>query len=924
MRRENGTATTPQASTPQPPGEDRPLILTVFPDQSAQDMARFDVPGWGDLCTALVGDPVTKPAKADLPWLKLASFDGSRSNHNCLRHDDGLEVLYGGECDYDQGDMSFDAAVAALTSAGVESLVITSPSYKPEHPKLRVLFPLETPVTRDDLGTVGLKFTRRHYVKQIAKVLPGTIDNASFTLSQAFVFGRVEGNEYKATRIAGKRIDTISPAPKHEPPKEEKKQRDEGDQFDPLKAFDAIRDGDNFHDGTMRLAASMAARGTPADVILAMLQSAMRGAKNGNADRWQARYDDLERLVRSGIKQFGGKAASGRPEPEMTEEEVEARTLLAAMPDCPPAALHGLVGEFARRAAAVSEAPAQAIYATALSYLSTMFCAPFRVDLGEDYTPAGLSVIVAGPSGKARKGTSHAPVERTLIPGLRRLIEDEIDRHAERGEKIEVRRAAQVEMLDEIKQRQDELHALGTVGPDPFILGWAKELHDNQQSRVEAIRERIEKTIHPPTITSYRRQLVEENQKLADAAKALARAEAYQTHCDAFTADKDAYVKTEEREIATLQRKLTKHHEQLEKDINDPGASRERLPEIFTTLAQPMHTMSSLVSKAGLIERIADPRADSKGNEIGTTDKRLQIAVEEFGGLLSVASREDNDMTAGLREAIDGRTIETAGRTNPAKATKPHVNVVGHVTGVELALRAFNDKGKSSVADDGLLNRMLAVFSIRTKLVPIPTRMEGSEPLIEAIWANVRRAYIALHPAGENHHTPIPLAPSGDEAVRRVYPALTNLQGASSNASKLMRRAEWHMRRIAALLTILDGKAATEAEHVESATALVIYARDSADKLLASYEERARAEDQVKLGEKLLAALPADGSEVRARDLMNKGAKFSRPEIDAALRYLTDICTPPRVAIREVKVGGARSTFIRRAAAGEDANAAGA
>jgi|SRR5262245_19373879 len=134
-----------------------------------------------------------------LKWVKLADFGTHKSDGNSLRNNENVLAVWGCECDYDAGKISFDDAVAALRTAGVECLVCTTPSHKPEAPRWRVFAPCSR------------KLEPKHRYQLVARingVLGGVVAPESFVLSQSYYLGHLaNGGEFRAEVIEGRHID---------------------------------------------------------------------------------------------------------------------------------------------------------------------------------------------------------------------------------------------------------------------------------------------------------------------------------------------------------------------------------------------------------------------------------------------------------------------------------------------------------------------------------------------------------------------------------------------------------------------------------------------------------------------------------------------------------------------------------------------
>lgn len=175
---------------------DRPLAITTFSDAFAKQKRETTVS-----LRELVPKILTRSAnvKAELPWLKLATFGDERSPRGSLRHDRNLLRIDGVEADYDGEEMSIPEAVTRLKAADIAALVYTSPSHTPAAPRWRVLAPTSKslPPRR-----------RRALVERLNAVLVGRLAEESFTLSQAYYYGSVRQNPAHTVELVdGRYID---------------------------------------------------------------------------------------------------------------------------------------------------------------------------------------------------------------------------------------------------------------------------------------------------------------------------------------------------------------------------------------------------------------------------------------------------------------------------------------------------------------------------------------------------------------------------------------------------------------------------------------------------------------------------------------------------------------------------------------------
>ena len=158
------------------------LTWTRFADRSALH-AREQAQEWRDLL-GHIQSAGPYASKAACPWIKLARFGTSRSRGNSLRNNRNVLEVTGVEGDYDGEQMAPEDALTLLERAGVRAAVYTSPSHTASRPRWRVLAPLSRPLPASD---------RTHMLARINGALGGVLTPESFTLSQSYYYGRVNG-----------------------------------------------------------------------------------------------------------------------------------------------------------------------------------------------------------------------------------------------------------------------------------------------------------------------------------------------------------------------------------------------------------------------------------------------------------------------------------------------------------------------------------------------------------------------------------------------------------------------------------------------------------------------------------------------------------------------------------------------------------
>jgi len=138
-------------------------------------------------------DPGEWPTKAACPLLKLVTFRGTRANANA-------HEVYGLVGDYDAGQVGVAEAAERLEAAGVEAFIYTTPSHSHEKPRWRVVAPLSNIHEAKD---------HERLMARLNGALGGILASESFTLSQFYYFGRVQGAPYETRRARGQCIDLL-------------------------------------------------------------------------------------------------------------------------------------------------------------------------------------------------------------------------------------------------------------------------------------------------------------------------------------------------------------------------------------------------------------------------------------------------------------------------------------------------------------------------------------------------------------------------------------------------------------------------------------------------------------------------------------------------------------------------------------------
>ncbi|XIA62199.1 hypothetical protein ACFIOY_21395 [Bradyrhizobium sp. TZ2] len=125
-----------------PPKSDigtRELFLTIFEDKTGAQKfgAAHTLSEWQEYIRICNAD-----SKDKLLWLDGGVFGEKLSVKGSFRTDENLLHLTAVVVEHDAGTVRFDAAMATVSQAGLRCLGYTSPSYRDENQRWRLIFPL--------------------------------------------------------------------------------------------------------------------------------------------------------------------------------------------------------------------------------------------------------------------------------------------------------------------------------------------------------------------------------------------------------------------------------------------------------------------------------------------------------------------------------------------------------------------------------------------------------------------------------------------------------------------------------------------------------------------------------------------------------------------------------------------------------------
>ena len=218
---------------------------------------------------------------------------------------------------------------------------------------------------------------------------------------------------------------------------------------------------------------------------------------------------------------------------------------------------------------------------------------------------------------------------------------------------------------------------------------------------------------------------------------------------------------------------------------------------------------SGMSSGEGLIAEVADASEDAPAGE-----KRKLIVESEFAQVMKVLAREGNTLSPVIRNAWDGKTLQTLAKNSPLRATGAHIGIVGHITKQEL-LRHIT----ATELANGFFNRFMVVCVQRSKTLPFGGRLGGEE--LDCVREQVRLAARFASVAQQ-----ITFDPRARERWIAAYDELS--RGEAGLAGAATARAEAHTVQLALIYALLDCSQLIQLEHLGAALAFWAYSAASA------------------------------------------------------------------------------------------------
>jgi hypothetical protein len=189
------------------------------------------------------------------------------------------------------------------------------------------------------------------------------------------------------------------------------------------------------------------------------------------------------------------------------------------------------------------------------------------------------------------------------------------------------------------------------------------------------------------------------------------------------------------------------------------------------------------------------------------------VEVSEFSELLAVMRRDENTLTAVMRNAWDGKPLSVLTRNDPLKVDNCSLATICHITKTEIL-----DKLTSTDRANGFANRYLFFWTERAKLLP---RGDVSQINYNTVVTKLHASVEAAKGLGELKRD------SEAEALWATEYHRLNTGLSDTMVDALLARAEAHIVRLSLLYALLDCSKVICKKHLKAAIAVWDFAEAS-------------------------------------------------------------------------------------------------
>jgi Protein of unknown function (DUF3987) len=226
--------------------------------------------------------------------------------------------------------------------------------------------------------------------------------------------------------------------------------------------------------------------------------------------------------------------------------------------------------------------------------------------------------------------------------------------------------------------------------------------------------------------------------------------------------------------------------------------------------------LTGLSTGQGLITALIKKQPEGEEEETEVLSEPIApavlVGISEFAGLLAVLTRDDDILSAVLRDAWDGKPLAVLTRNQPLRVKNVSLATIAHITQSEL-LKKLTETERAN----GFANRFLFVWTERAQLLP---RGKMDHINFSAVVAELHEAMSAAENFGE-----ISRDEETEELWAEEYKRLTTRGDSMIDA--LLSRADAHVLRLSLLFALLDKSPVIRKVHLKAALAFWDYCEAS-------------------------------------------------------------------------------------------------
>jgi Primase C terminal 2 (PriCT-2)/RepB DNA-primase from phage plasmid len=303
---------------------------------------------------------------------------------------------------------------------------------------------------------------------------------------------------------------------------------------------------------------------------------------------------------------------------------------------------------------------------------------------------------------------------------------------------------------------------------------------------------------------------------------------------------------------------------------------------------------SGLSTGEGLINAVRDEvqkwDAKAQQNEVvdpGVADKRLMVTEPEFAGALSAMERHGNTLSPVIRNAWDGKKLQTITKGSPIKATGAHISIIAHITEDEVRARLT----RTEMAN-GFANRFLFCCVKRSKFLPHGGALADAD--LANLSQRVKNAVEFARRVGR-----VKMTKEAAQAWEAAYPELS--ADRSGLVGAVTARSEAQVIRLALIYALLDSQDAICPQYLEAAMAVWAYCEASALRIFGTSLGDPVADD-------ILRALRQSGACGMTRTAIS--SLFARNRSSDQIRAALALLTTKGFARAEPKMTNGRSSEV--------------